>query len=71
MHERTGSKMSSGFQEGNLKCRKALMAELSDAFIALPGGWGTVEEFAEAATWTQLSGNCEVAAVANRLPCPN
>jgi uncharacterized protein (TIGR00730 family) len=34
--------------------RKALMAELSDAFIALPGGWGTFEEFFEIATWAQL-----------------
>ncbi|MBD0269932.1 MAG: TIGR00730 family Rossman fold protein, partial [Cyanobacteria bacterium Co-bin8] len=34
--------------------RKALMAELSDAFIALPGGLGTLEEFCEIATWTQL-----------------
>lgn len=34
--------------------RKALMAELSDAFIALPGGFGTFEEFCEAITWSQL-----------------
>ena len=34
--------------------RKALMAELSDAFIALPGGLGTLEEFFEAVTWSQL-----------------
>ena len=34
--------------------RKALMAELSDAFIALPGGFGTLEEFCEILTWTQL-----------------
>jgi uncharacterized protein (TIGR00730 family) len=34
--------------------RKALMASLSDAFIALPGGFGTFEEFCEAVTWTQL-----------------
>ena len=34
--------------------RKALMAELSDAFIALPGGYGTLEEFCEVLTWTQL-----------------
>src|SRR5580698_261386 len=34
--------------------RKALMAELSDAFIALPGGFGTLEEFAEILTWAQL-----------------
>ena len=34
--------------------RKSLMAELADAFIALPGGLGTLEEFCEVATWTQL-----------------
>jgi uncharacterized protein (TIGR00730 family) len=34
--------------------RKALMAELSDAFIALPGGLGTIEEFFEVVTWSQL-----------------
>jgi uncharacterized protein (TIGR00730 family) len=34
--------------------RKAFMAELSDAFIALPGGIGTIEEFFEAVTWSQL-----------------
>ena len=34
--------------------RKALMAEHADAFVALPGGFGTVEEFCEAVTWTQL-----------------
>ncbi len=34
--------------------RKALMARLSDAFIALPGGFGTFEEFCEVVTWTQL-----------------
>jgi len=34
--------------------RKSLMAELSDGFIALPGGLGTMEEFFEVATWAQL-----------------
>lgn len=34
--------------------RKALMAELSDGFIALPGGFGTIEEFFEVVTWAQL-----------------
>lgn len=34
--------------------RKALMAKLSDAFIALPGGFGTLEEIFEMLTWTQL-----------------
>ena len=39
---------------GSMHERKALMAELSDAFIALPGGYGTFEEFCEVLTWTQL-----------------
>lgn len=34
--------------------RKALMAELSNGFIALPGGFGTFEEFCEVLTWAQL-----------------
>lgn len=34
--------------------RKALMFDLSDAFIALPGGVGTLEEFLEVLTWSQL-----------------
>jgi uncharacterized protein (TIGR00730 family) len=34
--------------------RKALMASLADAFLALPGGYGTLEEFIEAVTWSQL-----------------
>jgi hypothetical protein len=34
--------------------RKAKMAELSDAFIAMPGGYGTFEEFCEIITWAQL-----------------
>ena len=34
--------------------RKKLMADLSDAFIALPGGYGTLEEICETVTWSQL-----------------
>jgi uncharacterized protein (TIGR00730 family) len=34
--------------------RKTLMYDRSDAFLALPGGFGTLEELAEATTWTQL-----------------
>lgn len=37
-----------------LHARKALMAELSDGFIALPGGVGTMEELFEVWTWAQL-----------------
>lgn len=34
--------------------RKARMADLSDGFLALPGGWGTFEEIFEVVTWSQL-----------------
>ncbi len=34
--------------------RKAVMSDLSDGFIALPGGFGTLEEFCEVVTWSQL-----------------
>src|SRR5882672_9757240 len=34
--------------------RKKRMADLSDAFIAMPGGWGTLDETAEILTWKQL-----------------
>jgi len=39
---------------GSMHERKALMVELADAFIALPGGFGTLEEFSEVLTWAQL-----------------
>ncbi len=39
---------------GSMHERKALMAELSDGFVALPGGLGTLEELFEVLTWTQL-----------------
>ena len=39
---------------GSMHERKALMAELADGFIALPGGFGTLEEFCEIVTWVQL-----------------
>ena len=38
----------------NMHERKALMAQLSDAFIAMPGGIGTLEELFEVMTWAQL-----------------
>src|ERR1044071_3862533 len=34
--------------------RKARLTELADGFVVLPGGFGTVDEFAEAVTWNQL-----------------
>jgi uncharacterized protein (TIGR00730 family) len=39
---------------GSMHERKALMADLSDAFVCLPGGFGTWEEFFEVLTWAQL-----------------
>ncbi len=39
---------------GSMHERKAMMAEVSDGFIALPGGWGTIEEIFEILTWAQL-----------------
>jgi uncharacterized protein (TIGR00730 family) len=39
---------------GSMHERKALMADLSGGFIALPGGFGTFEEFCEVVTWVQL-----------------
>ncbi|CAN5950948.1 unnamed protein product [Sphagnum jensenii] len=46
---------------GTMHERKAMMAEMSDAFIALPGGFGTYEEFFEVVTWSQLG--------VHRKPC--
>jgi uncharacterized protein (TIGR00730 family) len=39
---------------GSMHERKAVMADLSDGFIALPGGVGTLDEFFEMVTWAQL-----------------
>ena len=38
----------------SMHARKLLMADLADAFVALPGGYGTFEELFEAITWAQL-----------------
>jgi uncharacterized protein (TIGR00730 family) len=47
--------------------RKALMADLCDAFIALPGGFGTLEEFCEVVTWTQLGLHAKPCGILNIL----
>ena len=39
---------------GSMHERKALMAERSDAFLAMPGGFGTLDELCEIVTWAQL-----------------
>ena len=50
---------------GSMHERKTLMADLSDAFVALPGGFGTLEEFCEAVTWTQLGLHAEPCGILN------
>lgn len=45
--------------------RKSLMAELSDAFVALPGGIGTMDEFCEILTWRQLGYHSKPIALLN------
>ena len=50
---------------GSMHERKALMAELSDAFIALPGGSGTLEELFEVFTWSQLGLHRKACALLN------
>lgn len=45
--------------------RKKRMADLSDAFVAIPGGWGTLEEIAEILTWKQLGLLTQPVAVLN------
>jgi hypothetical protein len=47
--------------------RKALMADLSDAFVALPGAFGTLDEFCEILTWSQLGLHAKPCAVLNVL----
>src|SRR5579884_1569961 len=45
--------------------RKALMAERADAFVAMPGGFGTWEEFCEVLTWSQLGLHRKACALLN------
>ncbi len=47
--------------------RKAMLAELSDAFVALPGGLGTLEELFETWTWAQLGVHCKPLGLLNVL----
>lgn len=43
------------FVVDSMHARKTMMAYMADAFIAMPGGWGTLEETFEVITWTQLN----------------
>ena len=45
--------------------RKAMMCDLSDGFIALPGGFGTIEEVTEILTWSQLGLNTKPCGIIN------
>lgn len=49
----------------NMHERKAMMADLSDGFIALPGGMGTLEELFEMLTWSQLGIHAKPVGVLN------
>jgi hypothetical protein len=52
--------------------RKARMAALADAFVVLPGGFGTMEEFFEALTWAQIGLHAKPVGLLNTdLPTPN
>jgi len=48
---------------GSMHERKALMYDRSDAFVALPGGFGTLDELFEAVTWSQLGLHAKPAAL--------
>jgi uncharacterized protein (TIGR00730 family) len=54
LRELAHPKLSSLYVTGTMHERKGKMAELAQGFIALPGGLGTLEEFAEIVTWAQL-----------------
>jgi uncharacterized protein (TIGR00730 family) len=49
--------------------RKALMAELADAFVGLPGGLGTFEEFLEILTWAQIGLHRQPVGILNARDC--
>jgi uncharacterized protein (TIGR00730 family) len=49
----------------SMHARKAAMADLSDGFIALPGGWGTLDELFEVLTWSQLGLHAKPCGVLN------
>ena len=50
---------------GSMHERKAMMAELADGFVALPGGLGTLDEFFEVLTWAQLGLHAKPCGVLN------
>ena len=63
--ERAHSGLSALHVVATMHERKAMMAALSDGFIALPGGFGTLEEVCEMVTWTQLGIHSKPLALVN------
>jgi uncharacterized protein (TIGR00730 family) len=53
------------FVVDSMHARKTMMAYLSDGFIAMPGGWGTLEEIFEVTTWSQLNYHMKPAGLLN------
>jgi uncharacterized protein (TIGR00730 family) len=49
----------------SMHARKSMMAQLADGFLALPGGWGTLEEVFEVTTWAQLNYHLKPVGVLN------
>lgn len=65
MRENPYDEMDEYVEVENLHQRKMLMFERSDAFVALPGGLGTLEELVEQLTWVQLSFHNKPVIIAN------
>ncbi len=63
--EQDHPRLSELFVVDSMHARKMMMATLSDAFIALPGGWGTLEEVFEVTTWNQLNYHRKPVAIYN------
>jgi uncharacterized protein (TIGR00730 family) len=63
--ERGHSGLTESRTVATMHARKAMMAELSEGFIALPGGFGTFEELCEMITWTQLGIHAKPSVVMN------
>lgn len=63
--ELTHPRLTELFVVDSMHARKMMMAQLSDAFIALPGGWGTMEELMEITTWNQLGFQAKPVGVLN------
>jgi uncharacterized protein (TIGR00730 family) len=64
-HEIAHSSLSDLHVVRTMHERKALMSDLADAFVMLPGGFGTCEEFMESVTWAQLGIHDKVCAILN------